>query len=775
MDGEQVRSWEARCIEEQPPACNATCPVHVDARGMIELMAKGDFEAAFGLFARVIPFPAIISRICDHPCEAACRRADAGGAIRIHELERVCVSCGYEALPFKPLRARDRKKVAVVGAGLSGLTAAMDLAQKGHEVTIFEAQTWVLDRLTRYDREVLPPSVLAADLARLHASTIELRLGTPLTGDGSGPDLSDLIEAYDAIYLGIGPEPLPGLEHPLATRPDGRLVIDPLTFATSHPKVFAGGGQRYGHVYSPIRSVHDGRYAVLSMERLFQGASLTANRDNQGSQTTRLHVNTARHAPLPPVTARDPARGYAHDEGIAEAKRCFPCHCLECVQVCPYLDHFGSYPKRYIREIYNNETIVMGQRKSNRMIDSCTLCGLCAEVCPEDLGMGEVCLSARQGMVDKGRMPVSHHDFALRDLAFSRSEAFTLARHQPGFHQSALLFFPGCQLSASSPDHVANVYAHLCESVEGGVGLVLGCCGAPAHWAARGDLFDATRTEFRGEWERLGRPPVVTACSSCYRMFADHQPDVKIESLWSLLERVGLPRNANEGASVPATLAIHDPCTTRHETDIQQSVRRLAAQRGITVNELDGAQNTTCCGFGGLAQFANRDVADKIVDRRIGQSDADYLTYCAMCRDNFARRGKRAVHFLDLVFGGGDPAARRDPGFSARQENRGRLKRRLLRELWSENVSEPSTDIELSVAAEVHADIERKLILEDDIRQTIRHAEATGEKLVDATSGHFVACYRPVAMTYWVEYTIEGGRYVVHRAYSHRMQVSRAS
>lgn len=767
MDGQQVRDWEAHCIEEQPPACNATCPVHVDARGMIELMAKGDFEAAFALFARVIPFPAIISRICDHPCEAACRRAEAGGAIRIHELERVCVSCGYEALPFKPLRARDKKKVAVVGAGLSGLTAAMDLAFKGHEVALYEAQNWVLDRLTRYDRHVLPESVIAADIARLHASTIELRLGAPLADGGAGPELSDLVDGYDAVYLGIGLEPLPGLDGQLETTAGGRILIDPLTFATSHPKVFAGGSQRYGSAYSPITSVHDGRCAVLSMERLFQGASLTANRDGQGSQTTRLYVNTARHAPAPPVVARDPARGYAHDEGIAEAQRCFPCHCLECVRVCPYIEHYGSYPKRYIREIYNNETIVMGQRKSNRMIDSCTLCGLCAEVCPEDLGMGEVCLSARHGMVEKGRMPVSHHDFALRDLAFSRSDAFRLARHQPGFHESALLFFPGCQLAASSPDHVRRVYDHLCERVEGGVGLMLGCCGAPAHWAARSDLFDATRNEFRAEWERLGRPPVVTACSSCYRMFADHQPEVSIESLWSLLERIGLP----VGASVPATLAIHDPCTTRHETAIQQSVRRLSASRGVTIHELDGAENTSCCGFGGLAQFANRDVADKIVDRRIGQNEADYLTYCAMCRDNFARRGKRAVHLLDLVFGGEDPAARRDPGFSARQENRGRLKRRLLRDVWGEKVNEPVQDIELAVSAEVQADLEKKLILEDDIRQTLRHAESTGEKLVDRSTGRFVASHRPVAITYWVEYTIEDGRYVVHRAYSHRMQL----
>jgi len=177
-------------------------------------------------------------------------------------------------------------------------------------------------------------------------------------------------------------------------------------------------------------------------------------------------------------------------------------------------------------------------------------------------------------------------------------------------------------------------------------------------------------------------------------------------------------------------------------------------------------------GFGGLASFVNPTVTDKIVDRRIGQSEADYLTYCAMCRDNFARRGKRAIHVLDLLFpGSDDPAARPDPGFSMRQENRGRLKRQLLRDVWKEAVNEPAVDIELVVSADVQADLERKLILLDDVRQTIRHAEASGTKLIDPKTGHFIASHRLVAMTYWVEYAVEDGRYVVFRAYSHRMQL----
>ncbi|HEY8907866.1 MAG TPA: heterodisulfide reductase-related iron-sulfur binding cluster [Rhodoferax sp.] len=772
MDGQQVKVWESHCIEESPPACTAACPVHVDVRSMVDLIRKGDFKTALAQYARIVPFPGIVGSICDHPCEGVCKRNEAGEALRIHELERACVNAGFNPPPFRVNRQLAPKRIAVVGAGLSGLSLAAELSIKGHAVVVFEQKSAVLDRLRRYDASVLPSAAIDADLARFDGTGLELRLNEQI--DLSCADgLTALANNFDAVYLGLGPEAAPGLRNMLALKVDARLVIDPLTFATRHPKIFAGGSQRYGSHYSPVTSLQDGRYAAQSIDRLLQGASLTANRDTQGAQATRLYVNTARHSPLPALVPADPVHGFSQEEAMTEAARCFPCHCLECVKACSYLEHYGAYPKRYIREIFNNETIVMGARKSNRMIDSCTLCGLCAEVCPEELAMGDVCLSARQGMTAKGKMPVSHHDFALRDMAFSRSDAFTLARHQPGFESSAVLFYPGCQLAASSPDQVARLYAHLCSTIDNGVGLMLGCCGAPAQWAAREDLFAEMQNTFASEWRRLGQPLVVTACSSCYRMFADHQPQVPMESLWSVLARSDLPAERSHTAfKNGAPLAIHDPCTTRHEAAIQNGVRRLLERCATEVIELDGPELTTCCGFGGLASFANPEVANKIVDKRIAQSSFDYLTYCAMCRDNFARRGKRAIHVLDLLFpGSDDPAARADPGFSMRQENRGRLKRQLLRDVWRQTVNEPTADIELLISAEVHADLEKKLILLDDVRQTIRHAETSHQKILDPKTGHFIASFRPVSMTYWVEYTVADERYTVHRAYSHRMQL----
>ncbi len=747
MDPRLVRDREAQCIQEQPPACSTACPIHLDARGVIERVRKGDFRGGLTIFSRYVPFPGILARICDHPCEASCRRGEVGDAVRISNLERACVAYGGVAPTPSRLPSKDRR-VAVVGGGLSGLTAAHELAVKGYGVVVFEARPQLLGRV----RNLLPDGLIDAELSVLERLGAEIRCNTHIA---AGASLQD----FDAVYLGTGPGPT---EH--------RLQIDSITYSTSDPRIFAGGSHRYAPLaFSPILSVQDGKCAAISIDRFLQGASLSGSRGSQGPSVSQLHVNLNGIEAAAAIEPSDPGLGYSREEAVREAGRCLPCNCLECVKVCEFLQHYKVYPKRYIREIYNNDCIVMGMRKSNRMVNSCTLCGLCAQVCPTKLNMADTCLEARESMVAKGKMPPSAHEFALRDMAFSQSSAFTLARHQRGFPSSSAVFFPGCQLSGSSPGQVYRAYRHLRGMIPGGVGLMLGCCGAPAHWAGRADLFeDALASLFRS-WQKMGRPKLITACSSCYRTLKDHLPEIEVESLWPVLERSNF---SDRDPRLQQTLAIHDPCSTRADREVEDSARRLAAKLGVDVVELNQRGHTTCCGYGGLARFANPEVTDKIVRRRIAESDADYLTYCAMCRDAFARQGKRAVHILDLFFpNGADPGARRDPGFSGRQENRARLKSRFLREVWGENVKTNEPPIQLRIAPEVLERMEQRMILVEDVRTVMEHARSGGALIVNPQSGHFLACHRPSCVTYWVEYSVEQDVVVVHNCYSHRMQV----
>jgi glutamate synthase (NADPH/NADH) small chain len=783
MDRERIKEREGKCIQEHPPACTATCPVHVDVRAMAECVRKGDLSAGLALFARLVPFPRIISRTCDRPCEKACKRREAGEAIRVNDLERACADLADKRPPTPRSLPGKQKRVAVVGAGLSGLSAAVQLALKGYPVVVFEATAHPGGRATAFPEETLPRRAIDADFEILRELGVEVRYESPVgNAEGASVRFDALVGDFDAVYLGPGPD---GVEHlllGLEPGEGGRVGIDPLTFATSQPKVFAGGGQRQGAgAYSSITSLHDGRHAAVSIDRFLQGVSLTASREPPGPLATRLSTSAQGVEPLPAIRPADPLQGYTRTEAVREAERCLSCQCMQCVKACEYLAHYGSYPKRYLRQIYNNDCVVMGARMLNRMVNSCALCGQCEAVCPENLGMGETIREARLSLVKKGKMPPSAHEFALRDMAFSCSEHFTLARHAPGQASSAALFFPGCQLSASSPHHVARIYEHLLQKVPGGVGLHLGCCGAPADWAARQDLFDGALQQIARTWAEMGISRVITACSSCYRVFKDHLPDSKVESLWPLLAHIGLPpRRAPPPA--PLVLAVHDPCATRDEADIHAAVREILAGVGVQVEELAYSRElTTCCGYGGLQSFANPEVADKTLARRIAESEADYVTYCAMCRDAFAAKGKRSLHVLALVFGAAgvgeaDAAARRGPTFSQRHENRARLKARLLRDLWGEAAAEGDhAPVTLVVSPEVQALMEKRMILMEDVERVVAHAEASGEKIENGTTGRTIARHRPAAVTYWVEYSPEGAgegaRFVVHNAYSHRMQV----
>ena len=167
--------------------------------------------------------------------------------------------------------------------------------------------------------------------------------------------------------------------------------------------MFAGGFPRPDGGRSPVWEAAEGRWAASSLDRWLKKVSLTAGREKDGPVESRLFTSIEGIEPFPAVTPADPKNGYDEQEAVLEAERCLQCECLECVKVCPYLERFGGYPRKYAREIYNNESIVMGSRQANKLINSCSLCGLCEAVCPEGFAMQDLCLQARKQHGPEGK------------------------------------------------------------------------------------------------------------------------------------------------------------------------------------------------------------------------------------------------------------------------------------------------------------------------------------------------------------------------------------
>ncbi|MBI5571124.1 MAG: 4Fe-4S dicluster domain-containing protein [Desulfomonile tiedjei] len=770
MDQRELRDLENRCIQEWAPWCTATCPVHVDVRAMCAALSEGNFSAAAKILHKSVPFPGIISRICDHPCEPVCKRREVGEAISIRALERAALAWSAAGDAKVAVLPRKNKRVAVIGGGLSGLTAMLDLTKKGYQIVLFEVADRLGGTVWEYPEYELPRDVIARDLKVLENLQVDVRLNTAGAGDLSIPDL---LKDFDAVYLGTGRNNPEGLGVELNS--SGLISANTETFDVGMAGVFAGGSVVRGRAnYSPIRSISDGRRAAISIDRFLQGVSLTASRENEGSYDTRLFTSTVGVEPLDRIPMADRKQGYSEDEATREAGRCLQCECMECVKVCEFLSDFKGYPKKYIRQVYNNLSIVMGQRHGNKLINSCSICGLCKEVCPEDLHMGEVCKEARRTMVTQGKMPPSAHEFALLDMEFSNGEKSALTRHQPGMNSSAFVLFPGCQLSGSSPGNVRKTYAYLTQHLDGGVGLMLRCCGAPADWAGREEAFAEVISEFEAEWAKMGKAQLIIACSTCYSVFKTRLPHVPVQSVWDVLDRFELPARGLRPQSV--TVAVHDPCTSRHEKSMQDSVRSILRKLGCKIRELPLSRDRTeCCGYGGLMCFSNRELADRVTERRVAASPDHYLAYCMMCRDRFRAKGKPSWHLLDLIFGpeGLDEPARRSPDYSQRRENRARLKNTLLTEVWSEEVDERQEQnaVRLNISEHVRALMEQRMILIEDVQKVIAWAEKSGTKLVAHDSGHFLAHHTPTTVTYWVEYSPDADGFTVHNAYSHRMQI----
>ena len=110
---EEMDSMVARCVYEQPPYCNAACPLKLDTRAMLEAAASGDFKKALQLYERIAPFPLILAQGCEAPCEAHCRLGEIGESVAIRAVEDAVARYGEAGRTGSIFRTKKKKTVAI--------------------------------------------------------------------------------------------------------------------------------------------------------------------------------------------------------------------------------------------------------------------------------------------------------------------------------------------------------------------------------------------------------------------------------------------------------------------------------------------------------------------------------------------------------------------------------------------------------------------------------------------------------------------------------------
>ncbi|MDR3296100.1 MAG: FAD-dependent oxidoreductase [Clostridiales Family XIII bacterium] len=759
-----LETYANDCIRDMPPPCACGCPFRLDVRKFVEKVKRGSFEAAYRMYRDAVLFPRIVSALCAAPCRRLCVRAvqegSGCGGVDLKSIEASCLARTKNRAPIRYTAPKKEGKIAVIGAGVSGLACAMKLGARGYDVTLYEKEGVAGGAAVHLTAPALVAEEITNETQFIRYS---LRLHAAI-------DSLHEINA-DAIYIATGKD---GADFGLLARHDAESL------ATREKGIFLGGMLAGTDITGAIEH---GMRVSYSIENYLK----TGRMDGIESTYARIEAN-----PLFYGMTYSQMTGMP-EEGGEEASRCYLCNCDACMEACTMLRHFNKYPKAIAFDIVNTVELVQERNKRvlARLINSCNVCGRCGRVCPVGIDNGKILQESRNRLNAKGRMPDVFHDFWLEDMRFSFSEeAFTVFRRSEA-EIPDVLFFPGCQLCASLPDVVKEAFDFM-GSVVPNAAFMAACCGAPALWAGETKGFRSVLEVLKKEWQRLGEPQVLCACVSCQKILAEYLPDIRTQSVYTWLK--GHWDGNGRGAEPLRGAEVYDPCGARFDPLAGEAVRVLAAQAGC--NNLPGAgaleKTPACCGFGGHIYVPNPDLLHRISAERIETAADEIVTWCANCRDMFLNSGKKAKHILEILFSrewkniGAAPGdvgkigvPPRIPSLTERRENRRRLKRFFM-SADMEGGKKPED--ETAVPSRVHfpENVERKmdklLLLREDVERAIGSCEAQGNFFSGSETEERVGMYHNRAVTVWVSYErARENAFVLQNVYTHRMEIVEAA
>jgi Fe-S oxidoreductase len=821
------------CLMREPPFCTANCPFHLDVSDFVEKAGKGLHNTAFRTYRNAVGFPRTVSRICPAPCKSVCPLR--GRPIALRDMEQAVVAFADDTRPNNYNIPHRNRRVAIIGAGVSGMGCALRMAAKKYHVEIFESTDRIGGRIARtIDAEVFLKDV--EEQFQYEEYTIHfnrtIRTRSELNALG-----------FDAVYAATGKGGHDfGLMDAVGENGDLHCLTDEKMAGRAHGGEenvlsdraglgvgrsehrigwFAGGGLIGDE---SVYALADGLLMGNVLDAFLKTGNLLWPKNRF---ETKMYLNPRKLED--PVSESDPPTGSgeenrsscdcagnaaSHDgtaistaaELKAEADRCLRCRCDSCRMFCDLTDFFNKWPPRIRDEVFATTLPGSAEVKATpakRLMSTCNQCGVCREVCPEDIDMGRLILAGRRSMHRQEKVPWFFHDFWVRDMEFSDGENARLckspiaaesatSRPRPERRGNAFAFFPGCQIGASDPDLVLRTYAAL-RATGQDVGILLRCCGAPAEWSGDDGKHRACLQSITEDWRRMGKPTLLAACPTCIKKFREYLPALPILSVYEALDdRLPSLAPANPKPAADAW-AIFDPCSARHREPLKAAVRSLARKAGIALKPLPIQDDIArCCGFGGQPAAANPEYARFVAEKRIAESALPYITYCVNCRDVFTDAGKASKHILEILFPpetqpandrpaderlSGDRPAHGQPTVTERRNNRIYLKRNLLKTYWGEDMQpqQPTYGFELVIDDALKAKINRQRILESEVYEVVDFLTRTGRRVRNETTGSLSGYKQVGHMTYWVEYrkTDRPDLFLLTNVYAHRMSIER--
>ncbi len=373
--------------------CQFGCPAEMDIPAMLRQIVAGDMREAIVTVKRDIALPAVLGRICPAPCEKVCRRGDLDSPVSICRLKRlvadVDLASGASYMPT--CQAATGKRVAIVGAGPTGLSAAYYLRQLGHACTLFERQPHAGGRLIDEMADAqIPRDVLEAEIAMI------LRLGIDLqAGKWIGPD-SELCSRYDAVLLACGtsaPQQVAGWK--LDVGPRG-IVVQARTYETNVQGIFAAGGAIRGKTLA-IRSVADGKEAATAIDQYLCGLPVTGAAKAFSTKIGRMHGDELASFAAGAMAANGQGgqsdfrgeggtgacatAGLTMAEGVEQAAHCLHCDCrgASSCKLRKYAALYHAQPRRFKAD---RRPFEQDARHAEVIYEpgKCIACGLCIQI-----------------------------------------------------------------------------------------------------------------------------------------------------------------------------------------------------------------------------------------------------------------------------------------------------------------------------------------------------------------------------------------------------------